>query len=278
MSTIVLIGATSGLGRRAAEQLAAGGHRLFLVGRDPERAAALAKQLPDATVIAADVSVRSGVEQVAAEIAGRTGRIDVLINNAGVMTPTRQETAEGIELNLAVHHLAPWSTVALLAPLIPAGGRIVNVNSEGHRSPMRGGVVRLDPARLADGAESFDPFLTYSRTKLANLLFTYELQRRHPEWGVVAVHPGVVRTDLGRQFPRLQVAAISAFALPARRGAEPVVQLATSHNRPTGYYDRFTKVRSSTTSYDESLAREVWASTERLRPHDGSVVRIVDNE
>jgi NAD(P)-dependent dehydrogenase (short-subunit alcohol dehydrogenase family) len=267
MSTVVLVGATSGLGRRAAEQLAAGGHRLFLVGRDPERAAALAKRLPAATVFAADVSVRSGVERVAAEIADWTERIDVLINNAGVMTPTRQETAEGVELNLAVHHLAPWSTVALLAPLIPAGGRIVNVNSEGHRSPLRGGVVRIDPARLADGAESFDPFLTYSRSKLANLLFTYELQRRRPEWGVVAVHPGVVRTDLGRQFPRLQVAAISAFALPARRGAEPVVQLATGDDRPTGYFDRFTKVRSSATSYDDSLAREVWASTEQLRPH-----------
>ncbi|WP_432883941.1 SDR family NAD(P)-dependent oxidoreductase [Kribbella sp. CA-245084] len=277
MSTIVLIGATSGLGRRAAEQLTAGGHRLFLVGRDPERAAALAKQLPNATVVAADVSVRSGVEQVAAEIADRAERIDVLINNAGVMTPTRQVTAEGIELNLAVHHLAPWSTVALLAPLIPPGGRVVNVNSEGHRSPMRGGVVRLDSARLADGAESFDPFLTYSRSKLANLLFSYELQRRRPKWGVVAVHPGVVRTDLGRQFPRLQVAAISAFALPARRGAEPLVQLATSNTQPTGYYDRFTKVRSSTISYDESLAREVWTATEQLRPHGGQrIVSVVD--
>ena len=274
MSTVVLIGATSGLGRQAAEQMAAGGHRLFLVGRDPERAATMAKRLPDATVIAADVSVRAGIEKVAAEA---PRRIDVLINNAGVMTPTRQVTAEGVELNLAVHHLAPWSAVALLGPLIPAGGRIVNVNSEGHRSPMRGGVVRLDPARLADGEEAFDPFLTYSRSKLANLLFTYELQRRRPDWSVVAVHPGVVRTDLGRQFPRLQVAAISAFALPARRGAEPVVRLAVGDDPPTGYYDRFTRVRSSTISYDEDLARRVWSATEELRPHDGSPVRIVDN-
>jgi NAD(P)-dependent dehydrogenase (short-subunit alcohol dehydrogenase family) len=264
VNTVVLIGATSGLGRRAAGQLAAAGHRLFLVGRDPVRAAALAKQLPDATVIAADVSVRSGIEQAAAEA---PERIDVLINNAGVMTPKRQLTAEGVELNFAVHQLAPWSAVALLGSRIPAGGRIVNVNSEGHRSPMRGGVVRLDPERLVDGVESFDPFLTYSRSKLANLLFTYELQRRRPEWSVVAVHPGVVRTDLGRQFPRLQVAAISAFALPARRGAEPVVRLAVGDERPTGYYDRFAKVRSSSISYDEELARRVWDATEQLRPH-----------
>jgi NAD(P)-dependent dehydrogenase (short-subunit alcohol dehydrogenase family) len=271
VSTVVLVGATSGIGRRTAEQLSADGHRLILVGRDPTRAAELAKKLPNATVVAADVSVQSGVERVAAAVAG-PGRIDVLINNAGVMTPTYQESAEGIELNLAVHHLAPWRLVAALGSLIPAGGRIVNVNSEGHRSPLRGGTVRIDPERLADGPGEFDPFLTYSRSKLAGLLFTYELQRRRSDWHVVAVHPGVVRTDLGRQFPRLQVAAISAFALPARKGAEPIVQLATGAEPQTGYYDRFTKVRSSPVSYDEDLARRVWATTENL-----TGVRIMDN-
>jgi NAD(P)-dependent dehydrogenase (short-subunit alcohol dehydrogenase family) len=267
MNTVVLIGATSGLGRQAAAQLAAGGHRLFLVGRDPARAAALSDKLPEATVIAADVSVRSGLDVVAKRIAAATERIDVLVNNAGVMTPTRQLTEEGIELNLAVHHLAPWSATALLLPLMPPGARVVNVNSEGHRSPMRGGVVRIDPARLEDGPTEFDPFLTYSRTKLANLLFSYELQRRRPDLAVAALHPGVVRTDLGRQFPRLQVAAVQAFALSARRGAEPVVKLAVGPERPTGYYDRFTLVRSSTISYDEELAGGVWTATEELRPH-----------
>ncbi|MEV6272893.1 SDR family NAD(P)-dependent oxidoreductase [Kribbella sp. NPDC051936] len=263
MSTVVLIGATSGIGRRVAERLAADGHRLILVGRDPARAVALAKKLPDAIVMAADVSVSGGVEQVAAALAGDE-RIDVLINNAGVMTPTYQESAEGVELNLAVHHLAPWRTVALLGPLVPPGGRIVNVNSEGHRSPMRGGVVRLEPERLADGPGEFDPFLTYSRSKLANLLFTYELQRRRPDWNVVAVHPGMVRTDLGRQFPRLQVAAIHAFALSTHKGAEPIIQLATAAEASTGYYNRFNKVRSSPISYDEDLARRVWSTTEHL--------------
>lgn len=266
MRTVVLVGATSGLGRRAAEQLAADGHRLFLVGRDPAKAAELSKRLPEATVITADMSARAGVERAVAAITAATERIDVLVNNAGVMTPDRQVSAEGVELNLAVHHLAPWSTTALLLPLIPAGGRIVNVNSSGHHSPIGGGVVRLDPERLEDGPAEFDTFLTYSRTKLANLLFTYELQRRRPDLGVVAVHPGVVRTDLGRQFPRLQVAAIHAFALSARRGAEPVVRLAVGPEAPTGYYDRFTPVRSSPISYDADLALRVWKATQELRP------------
>jgi NADP-dependent 3-hydroxy acid dehydrogenase YdfG len=89
VSVVVLIGATSGLGRRAADQLAADGHRLFLVGRDSDRAAELSKRLPQATVITADMSVRAGVEQAVAEIAAGTERIDVLVNNAGVMTPAR---------------------------------------------------------------------------------------------------------------------------------------------------------------------------------------------
>lgn len=269
MRTVVVVGATSGIGRRVAERLSVDGCRLVLVGRDPARAAELARKLPDATVVVADVSVRAGVGRIAAAVAGR---IDVLINNAGVMTPTYQQSDEGVELNLAIHHLAPWRTVAALGAMIPAGGRIVNVNSEGHRSPMRGGTVRIDPERLMDGPGEFHPFLTYSRSKLANLLFTYELQRRRPDWNVVAVHPGVVRTDLGRQFPRLQVAAISAFALPARKGAEPIVELAVGAEPPTGYYDRFTRTRSSPSSYDTELAGRVWTATETL-----GGVRILDN-
>ncbi|TDO54564.1 short subunit dehydrogenase [Kribbella sp. VKM Ac-2527] len=204
---------------------------------------------------------------MATAIAAATDRVDVLINNAGVMTRTRQETAEGIELNLAVHHLAPWSMTANLLPLMRPGSRVVNVNSEGHRSPMRGGPVRIDPDDFAslNSEHDFDPFLTYSRTKLANLLFSYELQRRRPELAVTALHPGVVRTDLGRQFPKLQVAAIHAFALSARRGAEPVVRLAVGPEVPSGYYERFTPVRSSPASYDESLARRLWVTTEKLR-------------
>jgi NAD(P)-dependent dehydrogenase (short-subunit alcohol dehydrogenase family) len=266
--TVVLVGATSGLGREAAKQLAADGHRLVLVGRDPDRAAALGRELPAATVIAADVSVREGVELAAKEISAVTDRVDVLVNNAGVMTRSRQTTAEGIELNLAVHHLAPWSMTALLLPLMSSGSRVVNVNSEGHRAPMRGaGPVRLDLTDL-NSSRDFDPFMTYSRTKLANLLFSYELQRRRPDLAVAALHPGVVRTDLGRQWPKLQVAAMHALtmSLSPQRGAEPVVRLAVGPDFTAGgYYDRFTPVRSSRTSYDEELASGLWSATERLR-------------
>lgn len=105
--TIVIIGATSGLGRRAAQLLAADGHRLVLVGRDPRRALDLRSELPAAHVISGDVATRDGIGHVVEEIGRATDTVDTLVNNAGVMLPTRQVTAVGIELNLAVHHARP---------------------------------------------------------------------------------------------------------------------------------------------------------------------------
>jgi NAD(P)-dependent dehydrogenase (short-subunit alcohol dehydrogenase family) len=264
---IAFIGATSGLGRAAADQLAKDGHKLVLVGRDPQRAERLAKQLPTAVVIGADVSTVAGIDRAATQIEGAVNHLDALVNNAGVMIPARQATSEGAELNFAVHHLAPYSMTSRLLPLLRAGsGRVVNVNSEGHRAPLfGGGPVRIDLDDL-NMEHGYEPFLAYSRTKLANLLFTYELQRRHPELSVVAVHPGMVRTDLGRHWPRIQVAAMHAMSISARKGAEPVVSLATAPAVERGaYYNRFTTTRSSSESYDNDAARLLWEVTEALR-------------
>jgi NAD(P)-dependent dehydrogenase (short-subunit alcohol dehydrogenase family) len=265
--TIAFIGATSGLGRAAADQLAQDGHHLIFVGRDPKRVQRLAKQLPTAVVIGADVSTIAGIDQAATQIECAVDHLDALVNNAGVMIPTRHTTSEGIELNFAVHHLAPYSMTSRLLPLLHAGsGRAVNVNSEGHRAPLfGGGLVSIDLDDL-NMEHSYEPFLAYSRTKLANLLFTYELQRRHPELSVVAVHPGMVRTDLGRHWPRIQVAAMHAMSISARKGAEPVVSLATAPAvEPGAYYNRFTTTRSSPESYDTDVARRLWEVTETLR-------------
>jgi len=265
--TIALIGATSGLGRAAAGQLARDGHKLVLVGRDPERVEQLAGQLPAAVVIGADVSTTAGIDQAATQIESAVDHLDALVNNAGVMIPTRQTTSEGVELNFAVHHLAPYSMTGRLLPLLRAGsGRVVNVSSEGHRAPLfGGGPVSID-FRDLNMEHSYDPYLAYSRTKLASLLFGYELQRRHPELSVVAVHPGMVRTDLGRHWPRIQVAAMHAMSISARKGAEPVVSLATAPAVERGaYYNRFAATRSSAESYDRDAGRLLWKVTEALR-------------
>ncbi|MFD0637013.1 SDR family NAD(P)-dependent oxidoreductase [Catenulispora yoronensis] len=154
--TIVFVGATSGLGRASALQLAAAGHRLILVGRDARRGASLVQQISSRTpaspatrppaFLAGDVSTRAGIEAVVSRIRDETDAVDTLVNNAGVMVPRRTLTAEGMELNFAVHHLAPFTMTALLLPLLARGaGRVVNTNSEGHRAPLFGaGDVRLD--------------------------------------------------------------------------------------------------------------------------------------
>ncbi|WP_051021117.1 SDR family NAD(P)-dependent oxidoreductase [Nocardia araoensis] len=266
MSRIVFAGATSGLGRQAALRLARDGHDLVLVGRDAERGARLARET-GGRFVRADLSVSTGVDHVAEQVAHRFDGVDVLVNNAGVMTPERRMTGEGIELNLAVHHLAPFSLTGRLLPLLRrGGGRVINVNSEGHRQSMfRAGPVRIDFEDL-QSERNFDPFATYSRTKLANLLFTYELRRRYPELTVAAVHPGFVRTDLGRDFPRARVALLHLTALSARQGAAPVVHLATTRELVNGaYYDRFSQTRSSDASYDRETAQRLWDMTERLR-------------
>ncbi|AYY13743.1 SDR family NAD(P)-dependent oxidoreductase [Actinobacteria bacterium YIM 96077] len=265
--TIVVAGATSGLVRHTAVELARAGHRMVLIGRDPSRAADLARAVPRAHVVVEDLSTSEGVERAAAQVRSVVDRVDTLVNGAGVMLPRRITTDEDIEMNFAVHHLAPFSlTSALLAELQRGDGRVVNVNSEGHRAPLRGsGAVRLQFDDL-QSERSYDPFLVYSRTKLANLLFTYELHRRHPELTVVALHPGMIRTDLGRNFPRVRVMLFTAMLPPARKGAEPVVRLAAGSDLVNGaYYDKFQPTSSSNASYDVEDARRLWEITERLR-------------
>jgi retinol dehydrogenase 12 len=222
-----------------------------------------------AKTIVAAVEARklAGADYAATQIGNAVGHLDALVNNAGLMIPTRQTTSEGVELNFAVHHLAPYSMTSKLLPMLTRGaGRVVNVNSEGHRAPLLGGgSVRIDFDDLGSD-HGYDPFLAYSRTKLANLLFSYELQRRHPELSVVAVHPGMVRTRLGRHWPRIQVAAMHAMSISARKGAEPLVSLATAPAVERGaYYNRFTATRSSSESYDQIVARRLWEVTESLR-------------
>ncbi len=262
--TIVFVGATSGIGRQAARRLAADGHRLVLVGRDPRRSEHLRSELPNATVVTADIATASGVSRVVCAITASVDHVDTLVNNAGVMLPDRRVTTEGVELNLAVHHLAPHRLTRELLPLLRRGdGRVVNVNSEGHRVALfNTAPIEIDFTDL-NGERGYDPFVAYSRSKLANLLDTYEFHRRYAELTIV-VHPGMVRTDLGRNFPRVRVAAMHAISISARKGAEPVVHLATAANIQGGtYYNRFTPLRSSGASYNEASADRLWRQAEQ---------------
>lgn len=164
-----------------------------------------------------------------------------------------------------MHHLAPQRLTPRLLPLLRAGdGRVVNVNSEGHRAAL----FRTAPIRIDfDDLDSVDygPFLVYSRTKLANLLDTFELHRRHPELTVLAVHPGIVRSNLGRAFPRLRVAAMHAVSIPARAAGRDLAHLATSGDiEGVAYYNRRHRSRPSDAALDQTTAARLWETTEAL--------------
>jgi len=263
--TVVVTGATSGIGRAVAVRLAQAGHRLILTGRDRDKAMTLKAELPESTTIVADISTRRGVDELAAQITRRNDKIDVLINAAGLMLPSRRVSSDGVELNRAVHHHAPHQLVRCLTPLLlAASARVVNINSEGHRAALfRDERIDIDFNDL-NHENNYDPFICYSRTKLANLLDSLELQRRHPELTVIAMHPGMVRTELGREFPRTRVAAMHAISTSARKASLAVERLATDPDIGAGYYDRDQPARPSRAATNAATAARLWDITAQL--------------
>lgn len=277
--TVLIIGGTSGVGKATAGQLADAGHRVLGIGRDRDRARSLDADLRQTggAASAVDVAARPGWDTTTEWASQHTDHLDVLINAAGVMLPDRRTTSEGVELNFAIHHLAPFALTGQLLPLLRRGAvpdgpdgaslpRVININSAGHQASLAGHINPILDFTDLQSANSYDPFLAYSRSKLANLLFTYELVRRHgDELAIAAMHPGVARTNLGRNFPRIRVAAAQAFAISPRRSAHSVVRLATQPLPRNGqYFDQSTPARSSPPSHDPDAAARLWAITKEL--------------
>lgn len=263
----VVTGATSGIGLVTAETLARQGATLVVVGRNPERGAATVSRIQQETgnaaveLMVADLSAQAQVRRLASEIQRRFARLDVLVNNAGALFGRRQLSQDGIEMTFALNHLAYFLFTNLLLDALKAStsARIVNVSSEAHRR------ARLDFADL-QGQHRYSGWRAYARSKLANILFTYELARRLEGTGVVAnaLHPGFVATNFGRNnrsitamlFRVLQLAAISP-----EEGAHTIIYLATSPEVQgiTGeYFVKQKAVRSSQVSYDRAAAERLW--------------------
>jgi NAD(P)-dependent dehydrogenase (short-subunit alcohol dehydrogenase family) len=272
--TVVITGATSGIGRVAAERLARMGARLVLVARDRTRGERalmrLAACCPGAAhgVYYADLCRLSEMKRVGAEIAAAEPRIDVLINNAGCLFATRQVTEDGLELTFALNHLGYFVlTHCLRDRLIAAApARIVNTASGAHI----GAALDFADLQLAKG---YGFRLAYGHSKLANILFTRELARRLQGTGVTAncLHPGFVSTGLGQRdnplLGRLVRLAMALRADPAEKGAETVVYLASSPEvasvTGTYFYDCRPKTPSAQAQDDDS-AKRLWAESARL--------------
>lgn len=260
--TIVITGASDGIGAAAARQLAGDGHRVVVIGRSPEKTAAVARQT-GGDYLLADFARLNSVRNLAAEILGRYPRIDVLANNAGAMFGReRQVTGDGHEMTFQVNYLAPFLLTRLLTGrLLESRGTVINTSSAANR------FARLNLADL-EQEKDYRPFRAYAAAKLGQILFTGEFDRRHRPHGVTstAFHPGFV----GSSFMSTQSAFVrAAFRSPLRRlartpeqGARTLVCLAEGtpgEDYPTGrYFQRGKVARPNRLAEDAALALGLW--------------------
>ena len=269
---VVLTGGTSGIGEAAALKLASLGARLVLVARDPQRAEATLKRLPPGvkhTAHFADLSRIAETKRVADEIAAAESRIDVLINNAGIMSARRQLTADGLELTFATNHLAYFVLTQGLLPnlMASAAARIINTASEVHRG------ARLDFNAL-QSEKSYSSYGAYGKSKLANVLFTRELAKRLDGTGVTVncLHPGVVASRFaqprnGQGGDPSAASFLASQGIPPEKSAEAIVYLASSPelSQTTGqYFNQSRLSKPSAEAQDDATAKKLWVESERL--------------
>ncbi|WP_072918336.1 SDR family oxidoreductase [Geodermatophilus obscurus] len=262
--TVLVTGAAGGIGRATAVCLSAMGAHLVITGRDRGRTEAAARDMRAACGGPVDVFIAdlSEVRQLADEVLQRLPRLHVLVNNVGGYWNTRHVTADGLEHPFALNHLAPFLLTNLLLDRLKdsAPARVVTVSSHAHT----GGRIDFDDLQ---GQRSYSGARAYNQSKLANVLFSYELARRLAGTSVTAnaVHPGVVRTSFGAEDPaamqRRLVPLIRPFRKFPARGAATSIHVASAPDleEVTGRYFANSKPRrSSEPSYDQAAAARLW--------------------
>ncbi len=276
-STIVLTGATSGIGRQAALALGAAGHRLVVVGRNRALLDALTAELiaSGATApvtVLADLSRQAEVRRAAREVATAAPVIDVLVNNAGAIFDERAVTVDGLERSFALNHVAYWLLTRLLLPNVAASphGRIVSTASGAHRR----GHLDFDDLQ---SVRAYTAWGAYSASKLANICFTRELARRlravpaTQHVSASCLHPGFVATKFGDGNGIVFSTLLKAFklvtALSEAKGADTLVWLATASDpaaRHGGYFEKRKPGPLSAEAQDDVVARRLWEVTAAL--------------
>jgi NAD(P)-dependent dehydrogenase (short-subunit alcohol dehydrogenase family) len=240
MSTVLVTGATDGLGRALAAELAARGHEVVVHGRSRERAEAVAGEIGGAQVVLADFARLDDVRALAAQVEG----IDVLVNNAGIIAAERRLSEDGIELTFQVNHLAGFLLTHLIIP-----PRTVNVASVGQQAPD------FDDLMFERG---YDGYTAYARSKLCQIMFTFELAERRPDLVVNALHPAslmdtkMVRETRGR--------ALSTVA----EGVEATAALVERDDITGRYFDGLRESRADPLAYDEQARRRLWDASAAL--------------
>ena len=274
--TVVVTGATSGIGDAASVALARLGARVVMVGRDPKKTeAAVAEVMArgdsrEVTHLLCDFSSQAAIRRCAAEALAKLPRIDVLINNAGGVNKSRVVTEDGIEATFAVNHLGPYLFTRLLLDRITASApaRIVNVASVGHRR----GTMNFEDLGFEKG---YSIIAAYGRSKLGNVLFTNELSRRLQYQGVDvtvnSLHPGAVATNIWSGAPAWSKPFITLFAKPffisPEQGGQTLVHLAVDPALAgiTGqYFEKNGSVPPSRLALDVAVQKRLWEESEKL--------------
>lgn len=286
--TIIVTGGNSGIGYEASLQLAGKGARVVLACRDQGKANAAANAIrathPNASVdvMSLDLASLASVRAFAEAFHAQHRRLDVLCNNAGVMALPYRKTADGFEMQLGTNHLGHFALTGQLLDLLrgSTGARVVNVSSGAHRA----GKIRFDDLHWERG---YRKWFAYGQSKLANLLFTYELQRRLAAANVpvisVACHPGYAATNLQKAGPRMQGSTLleqlselgnRLFAQSAGMGALPTLYAIAAEDVNGGDYigpdgmgelhGHPRKVQSNGRSHDQDAARRLWDVSEQL--------------
>lgn len=290
--TALVTGATSGIGLQVAVALAAAHARVLMAARDVDRGrsamAAVQARVPgaDLDLIELDLASLASVRAAATSVADRTERLDLLVNNAGVMAPPLRRTAEGFEMQIGVNHLGHFALTGLLIGQLTAPGagagltRVTTVSSVGHR------FGRIDLDDLHWERRRYRRWAAYGQSKLANLLFTLELTRRSAKAGVplvaTAAHPGLAATELSRDLTAARLPVVGGLVRSvtrrvgqsAARGALPVLYAATMPDVMPGDYfgpdgpaeqsGYPTRVARSDRATDAVVAAALWERSEHL--------------
>lgn len=270
----LVTGATSGIGRVTAQALAQSGASVVLLCRDASRGEAAVRQIRHATrndqvtYLVADLSSLEQVRAVARTITANYPRLHVLVNNAGALFMRRQETADRYEMTFALNHLAPFLLTSLLLETLQASApaRVVTVASVAHV----GAQIHFDDLMYAH--HHYRAMGAYGQSKLANILFTYELARRLDGTGVTAntLHPGVVATGFAKNngpLYRYGMVLARPFFISPEQGAQTSIYLATSpeiEGVSGQYFVKRRPAKSSPVSYDQDAQQRLWEMSEQL--------------
>lgn len=269
----VVTGATSGIGKETAKVLALKGAIVIIVGRDDKKCIATVnniKQQAGSTLVdyvCTDLSDLKQVYNLASLLKQKCHHIDVLVNNAGAYFKTRSQCVDGYEMTLALNYLSAFLLTSLLIDMLQDSnqGRIINVSSDAHFK----GTIHLDDLQ---SKHKFEGFNAYAQSKLALILFTYELARRLKNTNITvnALHPGLVATNFGKNngwFRFHLRRLIMRHEINATEGSKTSIYLATSPdvaNITGSYFIKDKQVKSSDNSYDQKLGKQLWEVSEIL--------------